>query len=222
MQQRGDGWHRLLLIGQEQRLRPAHGAGGGIALLDKGIEQPASVVTPLHDICLGHGSLLSEVSVPKNTDKRNRCNRLLVLAWIVYGALMLVLPYVPAPQWLTMPAPFLDGEWAGWLGLVPPLLAGIIGAVMSCVWFGWYLAVCFLFNGHNNEVGGAARIEEFKQFIRFCLTKHGLTGYVIGLDHPQTGNNRHLLSPKIIDVFHLRVKAGSGEGGAAINVPPPA
>jgi hypothetical protein len=41
MQHRGDGLHRLLLIGQEQRMRPAHRAGGGVALLNVGIEQPA-------------------------------------------------------------------------------------------------------------------------------------------------------------------------------------
>ena len=89
---------------------------------------------------------------------------------------------------------------------MPSLFAGIVGAVMCCVWFGWYLGVCFAFNGHNNEVGGAARIEEFKQFIRFCLTKDGLTGYVIGLDHPMDGETRELLKPKVIDVFHLSVK----------------
>jgi hypothetical protein len=57
---------------------PAHGAGGGIALLDEAIEQLTLVVTQLHDIFLGHGSLLPEVSVPKNVHQRNRCNRLLV------------------------------------------------------------------------------------------------------------------------------------------------
>jgi hypothetical protein len=41
MQHRGNGLDRLLLIGQEQRVRPAHRAGGGVALLDEGIKQPA-------------------------------------------------------------------------------------------------------------------------------------------------------------------------------------
>jgi hypothetical protein len=59
-------------------MRPAHGAGGGVALLEEGIEQPAAVVTQLHDRLLGHGSLLSEVSLPKNTGTRNRCNKPLV------------------------------------------------------------------------------------------------------------------------------------------------
>jgi hypothetical protein len=54
---------------------PAYGTGGGMALLDEGIEQPPLVLTQRHGIWLGPGSLLSEVSVPKNTDKRNRCNR---------------------------------------------------------------------------------------------------------------------------------------------------
>jgi hypothetical protein len=75
---------------------------------------------------------------------------------------------------------------------------------MSCVWFGWYLGVCFAFNGHNNEVGGACRIEEFKQFIRFRLTEDWLTGYVIAVDKP--GMPGWGLNPKVVDIFHLRVK----------------
>jgi hypothetical protein len=71
--------------------------------------------------------------------------------------------------------------------------------LMTCVWFGWYLAVSLAFQGHNNEAGGAARIEAFKQFIRFRLTENELTGYVIGVDKPQT--NGSALTPKIIDVF---------------------
>lgn len=93
-----------------------------------------------------------------------------------------------------------------WWGLLPSVLAGLTGALMSCVWFGWYLGVCFAFNGHNNEVGGAARIENFKQFIRFRLAENDLTGFVIGVDHPMRGENRRSLEPRLIDVFHLEVK----------------
>jgi hypothetical protein len=86
---------------------------------------------------------------------------------------------------------------------------------MSCLWFGWYLGVCSLFNGHNNEAGGAARIEKFKQFIRFKLTEDGLTGYVIAVDDVSMigeqrdngeWNDGRDLKPKLIDVFHLTVK----------------
>jgi hypothetical protein len=77
---------------------------------------------------------------------------------------------------------------------------------------GWYFAVCFVFNGHNNEVGGTARIEQFKEFIRFRLTPEALTGYVIAVDdvskigekddkgHYFDGSD---LKVKLIDVFHL-------------------
>jgi hypothetical protein len=147
----------------------------------------------------------------------------IVLTWFFYGAVLLAMPlilsklttpYEPflagnSTDWwwrLMSSEPFLAETWTGWWGLVPSMLAGGIGAVMCCVWFGWYLGTCFVFNGHNNEIGGAARIEEFKQFIRFRLTKDGLTGYVIGIDKPQDSDNRHLLKPKIIDVFYLKVK----------------
>ena len=90
---------------------------------------------------------------------------------------------------------------------------------MSCLSFGWYLGVCSVLNGHNNEIGGAARIESFKQFIRFRLTEQGLTGYVIAIDDvsiigkekkTDDGKTRQMdgadLKPRLVDVFHLRVK----------------
>jgi len=75
--------------------------------------------------------------------------------------------------------------------------------------------VCFAFNGHNNEVGGAARIENFKQFIRFRLTSDSLTGYVIAVDDvsqintvDEKGRTRDGsdLQLKLIDVFQLKCK----------------
>jgi len=128
----------------------------------------------------------------------------LAIAWVFYGALILALP------WLVREIGGQDGAFfpierlSGWPGLWWSLVAGAIGLVMSCVWFGWYLGVCFAFNGHNNEVGGACRIEEFKQFIRFRLTEDGLTGYVIAIDRPRKQGRD--LEPKVIDIFHLRVK----------------
>lgn len=142
----------------------------------------------------------------------------LTLAWIVYGALMFALPWITA-GYIGLDAPFAGEGWLGWSGLVPSIVAGLVGAVMCCVWFGWYLGVSFIFNGHNNEVGGAARIEEFKEFIRFRVNKDGLTGYVIALDKVSMigeaipGETRkkdgEYLEPKLIDVFHLQVKPAS-------------
>jgi hypothetical protein len=130
---------------------------------------------------------------------------LLPPVWIIYGALMLAIPYL-VPGRLGGNEVVFGDEWSGWRGLAPALVAGLWGAVMSCVWFGWYLAVCFAFNGHNNEVGGACRIERFKQFIRFRLTENGLTGYVIAIDDPQ--KQGRLLEPRIVDLFTLEVKPG--------------
>jgi hypothetical protein len=79
---------------------------------------------------------------------------------------------------------------------------------MCCFWFGWYLGVCFAFNGHNNEVGGAARIERFKQFIRFRVTDAGLTGYVIAVNEPREDGRD--LKPHLVDVFHLYPKGSGG------------
>ncbi|HVF27533.1 MAG TPA: hypothetical protein VM943_04780, partial [Pyrinomonadaceae bacterium] len=139
--------------------------------------------------------------------KRNSRAGLLV-AWLVYGAVMLSLTYLPFLRpTAANEAMFMSGEWLGWMGLVPSTVAGAVGSVLCCLWFGWYLAVSLAFHGHNNEAGGAARIERFKQMIRFRLTENALTGYVIAVDDPQQDGNR--LRPKLVDVFHLKVK-GSG------------
>jgi hypothetical protein len=134
---------------------------------------------------------------------------------LVYGAVMLRLPWIT--DWALRkfagyqeyPLIFTNSE--GWFAVIPAILAGIIGAVICCLWTGWYFAVTFLFNGHNNEVGGTARVENFKQFIRFRLTNDSITGYVIAVDDvSQIGkeeNGRTLdgsdLKVQLIDVFHL-------------------
>jgi len=138
----------------------------------------------------------------------------LAFFWVLLGGLVLVLPWLTS--YLHFRAPFANPSWNGWSGLWPSFLAASVGAVMCCLWFGWYLAVCFIFNGHNNEVGGAARIEEFKQFIRFRIDQNGITGYVIALDDvsmigkPVPGEARKYdggdLHPRLIDVFRLEVK----------------
>lgn len=138
----------------------------------------------------------------------------LFLVWVVLGLATLAAPIwlasiEPAGGILTKlwfePNPETGLFWTGWYGLIPAVVAGLIGVVMCCYWFGWYLGVCFAFNGHNNEVGGAARIEQFKQFIRFRLTDKGLTGYVIAVNDPSdTGGD---LTPHVVDVFHLHPKA---------------
>lgn len=156
----------------------------------------------------------------------------LTLVWFVFGALMLILPplvyAILSPhfdnavvKWLFWPydtsqaSGFAAYEWwasfGGWLQLVPLAIAAVFGALLSCVWVGWYFGIALSFHGHNNEAGGAARIERFKQFIRFRLTEDGLTGYVIAVDDPnETGSK---LQPKLIDVFHLKTPKASEAGG---------
>jgi hypothetical protein len=140
------------------------------------------------------------------------------LLWVVYGAVMLTLPWLTMKglSYLNVPYVPVFTTFAGWKALVPTLLAGGAGAVICCLWTGWYFVVTFLFNGHNNEVGGAARVEGFKQFIRFRLTREGLTGYVIAVDDVSKigevdAQGRTMdgsdLKPRLVDVFQLRPKA---------------
>jgi len=171
--------------------------------------------------------------------RKNR-HAALSFMWIIYGSIMLFLPFLPhlIDQSYLDSSNFLRRNLpenvVGWQGLLQAILAGIIGAIMSCIWFGWYLAVCFLhFQGHNNEVGGAGRIENFKQLIRFRLTEDSLTGYVIAVDDvseigkPVLDMNESknkvvdqmlwkdgsYLQPKLIDVFRLTVKKSAADQG---------
>lgn len=113
------------------------------------------------------------------------------LAWI--GLLIFLTEYLRVPKPVTVDAWNL-------------LAALLLGAVLACVSLGWYLSVSLCFDGHNGEAGGGARIERYKQFIRFRVTEGSLTGYVIGFDEPRERYEE--LEPKLIDVFELRPKAG--------------
>jgi hypothetical protein len=121
----------------------------------------------------------------------------LALAWVLFGVALLGVAFSFRAENLNMP----EGRA---LKFLLCFYAGAIGALMSCVLFGGYLAVALAFNGHNNEAGGAARIEGFKEFIRFRLNRQGLTGYVVAIDEPNTEGGAGKLRPKIIDMFHLR------------------
>ena len=150
----------------------------------------------------------------------------LTAIWLAYGATMLFLPrfvYCWLSSWSESWAglrqaffwphvfgpqsSFVTYEWWGTFGgfwqLFPLGLACFLGLAFSCIWVGWYFAVCLRFNGHNNEAGGAARIENYKQFIRFRVRENDLTGYVIAVDTPEDTGNK-LRNVKLVDVFQLK------------------
>lgn len=126
---------------------------------------------------------------------------LLAIAWVVYGAALLSIPFVLHAAFLDPNASNLNIPESRWVTFLLCLYAGVIGAIMSCALFGWYLAVSLAFNGHNNEAGGAARIEGFKQLIRFRLNGDGLTGYVIGVK--KAAGVAEELKPQVVDVFRI-------------------
>jgi hypothetical protein len=117
----------------------------------------------------------------------------LLLAWLVFGAVVLYLPVAlsnhsaPRPVGAAIPVFFVA--------------SALIGAINIAVWFGWYLLVSLAFAGHNDEAAGAARVEKYKQFIRFRLTPDTLTGYVVAIDEPNI--NGRDLKPRIVDVFSI-------------------
>jgi len=102
----------------------------------------------------------------------------------------------PMVWWFTGPTTYGTGQ-----KLLSFFFAGLFGAVMSCVWVGWYFAVSLIFDGHSNEAGSTALIEDYKEFIRICITNDRLTGYVIGIDKVKECGAK--LRPRIVDIFHL-------------------
>jgi hypothetical protein len=156
--------------------------------------------------------------------RRSRLRFGLVVIWIIYGLWMILLPIIFNKGYIhPTPASLLQGAQGEMIPLhkisfIKPLLtgadqfiygqkiaayvlAGFFGAVMSCVWLGWYFAVSLLFNGHSNEAGSTALVEDYKQFIRFRVTENSITGYVIGIDKVQ--KNLKKLSPRLVDVIYL-------------------
>src|SRR6185369_8700956 len=127
--------------------------------------------------------------------------------WVIYGAWMFLIPIIwPRDN----PGIIVIGDWGKLSLLVNLVVVGAVGALMSCVWLGWYFAVSLVFDGHANEAGSTARTEDYKQFIRFRLTEETLTGFVIGIDFPHapTAKEPHrdgsTLKPRLIDVFTLK------------------
>lgn len=83
-----------------------------------------------------------------------------------------------------------------------PLAA--LSALMMCVWFGWYLAAALAFDGHNNEAGGASRVEDYKQILRVRLRPGEATVFVLAVD--RAAEARDDVRPRLVDEFTVRAK----------------
>ena len=121
---------------------------------------------------------------------QGRIARMLLIVWIVLGVGTIV-----AASWGG------DPHAVSWMRICG---AFFLGLFFSCIWFGWYLAVCLAFNGHNNEAGGGARAERYRHFVRFRVEEDVLTGYVIGFDEPVEDFRKETPAFELIDVFTVR------------------
>ena len=106
------------------------------------------------------------------------------LAIAVVGADGVALAPVGAAQWLVVLA-----------------VTAAASIAIGCAHMGWYLTVSAALGAHGNEVGGAARVDEFRQFIRFRLTERELTAFVIAIDRPATTPDA--VRPYVVDVFQV-------------------
>ncbi len=84
--------------------------------------------------------------------------------------------------------------------------AFLTGSMLSCVWFGWYLAVASTYRGHYNETGGGARSDRYRHIVRFKLEADRLTGHVIGINQPVSDfDPENLPTFDLVDVFSIAV-----------------
>jgi Calcineurin-like phosphoesterase len=170
--------HALLQISVPVVLVVSQGFGFGLA---------AALATVAVTWLVGRAAPLLLLRKP-DAEGRYLLGSLLLAAWLAWGSGLM------AYAWRNQTPQEID-SWSFALALG-------LGAILSCTWFGWYLAISLCFDGHNNEAGGGARIDHYKQLIRFRLNRDGLTGYVIAMDKPQADGRE--LRPKVIDVFELR------------------
>src|SRR6185503_9130240 len=86
-------------------------------------------------------------------------------------------------------------------------LRGLLAMPFGTTWFIWYLAVAGRLDAHNNEVGGAARVADYREIVRFRVHKKGLTGYVIAVENMDDNKAANVegknLWFSLIDVFTI-------------------
>jgi len=93
-------------------------------------------------------------------------------------------------------------------------LSLLTGGIFTCIWLGFYLAVALAFGAHNNEAGGAARLDAFRHFVRFKVEPDRIVGYVIGFDRPTEraipgADGEGGLRPRLVDRFELRCESAA-------------
>lgn len=148
---------------------------------------------------------------------------LLALCWFAYGSLFLAAPFIllflfpNSPTLYSIVNSLTERiveffKWQNeytprvWISVMFSLaVVGWLGYYLSRIWFSWYLSVSLAFNGHNNEAGGAARIEDFKFILRVKVERDQLTVFVIGFDEAR--HELEKLKLKLVDKFTIKSKS---------------
>jgi hypothetical protein len=98
------------------------------------------------------------------------------------------------------------------------VLGGLVAMPLGTTWLVWYFALAGALGAHNNEVGGAARVTQFREFIRFHVHARGVTGYVIAVESRDgkkalRHRGRNLVF-RLIDVFTVATPLRGEENSA--------
>jgi len=136
------------------------------------------------------------ISTDSKLPEQQAIAKRLFIAWGALGAAVLIAAFLGTPMTVT-PCRLLA--------------AFVLGALFSCLWFGWYLAVSLAYNGHNNEAGGGARSENYRHMLRIALRENSLTAYVIGIDTPYADTEFKTGKPafRLVDKFTIELTSKS-------------
>ncbi|MBX3220889.1 MAG: hypothetical protein KF795_10240 [Labilithrix sp.] len=151
---------------------------------------------------VGLGALFVLVGRSHAGKARRAPRGLLVVAGVVLLAGAIGLPIA---------LPGAPSESFGW----PLALTPAAGALFSTVWFAWYLVIALAYDGHNNEAGGAVRVDSFVQILRIRVAADRLEVFAIAAD---TTDEADRAKVRLIDRFTLEAGESTvnaaAEGGA--------
>ncbi len=102
--------------------------------------------------------------------------------------------------WLWVSA-MLPPDWLYTSRLMVFAVGGVVGATL----FGIYLLLSLsLFRIHENEAFSSLRIRDFKHFLRFRLTRDGLTLHVLAVEKVASERKHHPAPVKLFEKRHFR------------------
>lgn len=82
--------------------------------------------------------------------------------------------------------------------------AAVAGAVLSCLWLGWYFLVSLQWGWHTNEAGSVARIDDYVELVKIRLTADEAEVFAVAVGAREDAAGDYTPEPRVIDHFRIR------------------